>query len=109
MSRPEEAAALQVDSETLRLALRDVIDPELGYNIVDLGLVYGIEVDGGRAHITMTMTTPGCPAADYIENGVRQRAAMIPGLEETEVQVVWDPPWSPQRMSDDAKRHFGFL
>ena len=109
MNRPANAAALHVDTDTLLLALKDVIDPELGYNIVDLGLVYGIELDGARAVITMTMTTPGCPAAGYIENGVRQRADMLPGLDETDVVVVWDPPWSPQRMSDDAKRHFGFL
>ncbi len=108
MSEPTNAAQLHVDVETLRLALQDVIDPELGYNIVDLGLVYDVAVSGTRATITMTMTTPGCPAAETIENGVRQRADMLPGLEATEVTIVWDPPWSPSMMSEDAKRHFGF-
>lgn len=105
---PANAAQLRVDVETLRLALKDVIDPELGFNIVDLGLVYAVEVSGTRATVTMTMTTPGCPAADYIENGVRRRADMVPGLRSTEVTIVWDPPWSPSMMSQDAKRHFGF-
>jgi metal-sulfur cluster biosynthetic enzyme len=94
--------------ETVREALREVYDPELGYNIVDLGLVYGVVVDGGRVAITMTMTTPGCPAADYIEEGTRERVAMLDGVREVAVQVVWSPPWTPDMMSDDAKRHFGF-
>jgi metal-sulfur cluster biosynthetic enzyme len=94
--------------ETVRAALREVYDPELGYNIVDLGLVYGVVVDGGRVAITMTMTTPGCPAADYIEEGARERVAMLDGVRDVAVQVVWSPPWTPDMMSDDAKRHFGF-
>ena len=93
----------------LRRALYDVIDPELGYNIVDLGLIYGIAVEGSHAHITMTMTTPGCPAADYIEFGVRQRVAAVPGIDAVDVSVIWEPRWSPALMSEEAKRHFGFL
>ncbi|MBX5476426.1 MAG: metal-sulfur cluster assembly factor [Clostridia bacterium] len=92
----------------LREALREVIDPELGYNVVDLGLIYGIRVEDGRAEIVMTMTTPGCPAAAYIEEGVRQRALAVDGIRDVDVAVVWMPPWSPDMMSDEAKRHFGF-
>lgn len=92
----------------LKRALYDVIDPELGYNIVDLGLIYGVEVEAAHVHITMTMTTPGCPAADYIEHGVRQRVEAVPGIEGVDVSVIWEPPWSPDMMSQEAKRHFGF-
>ncbi|MBT9259882.1 MAG: metal-sulfur cluster assembly factor [Clostridiales bacterium] len=92
----------------IREALRDVIDPELGYNVVDLGLIYGITVEGDRAEILMTMTTPGCPAAHYLEGGVRERALQVPGIREVEVQVVWMPPWTPEMMSDEAKRYFGW-
>jgi metal-sulfur cluster biosynthetic enzyme len=93
--------------DALREALREVFDPELGYNIVDLGLIYDIAVEDARATITMTMTTPGCPAADVIRNGVLERANEVAGLSEVAVDVVWDPPWSPDCMSQAAKRHFG--
>lgn len=106
-----EVAASVVGGPAAELpgALHDVIDPELGYNIVDLGLIYGIEVEGTKAHITMTMTTPGCPAADYIEYGVRERVASVPGIDGVDVSVIWEPRWSPAMMSHEAKRHFGFL
>ncbi|HUZ64364.1 MAG TPA: metal-sulfur cluster assembly factor [Acetobacteraceae bacterium] len=90
----------------LRDALHDVIDPELGYNIVDLGLVYGIAIDDGLVDVTMTMTTPGCPAQDYIVGGVEQRLAAEPGVTGVFVSVVWDPAWSPRLMSSAAKAHF---
>ncbi|MDI3317871.1 MAG: metal-sulfur cluster assembly factor [Bacillota bacterium] len=89
-------------------ALREVFDPELGYNVVDLGLIYGLEVEGGRVRVVMTMTTPGCPAGDMLEEGVRQRLLQLPGVERVEVRLVWSPPWTPGMMSDDAKRYFGF-
>jgi len=98
----------QVTEETVREALKDVIDPELGYNVVDLGLVYGITVDGGKVEIVMTMTTPGCPATNYIKEGTHERVLSIDGVEDVTVNVVWSPPWDPSMMSDDAKRYFGF-
>lgn len=95
--------------EDVREALREVYDPELGYNIVDLGLVYGIALtEDATVDITMTMTTLGCPAASYIEEGVRERALALPKVTSVDVRVVWSPPWTPDMMSDDAKRHFGF-
>lgn len=96
-------------TDELREALKDVIDPELGYNVVDLGLIYGIRVEAERAEIILTMTTPGCPAADYIEAGVRERAGAVEGIHEVDVAVVWTPPWSPDLMSEAAKLHFGFI
>lgn len=99
----------QASVETVREALMDVIDPELGFNIVDLGLVYGIRIDGRRAEIIMTMTTPGCPATTYLQEGTRAAALSVPGIEEVDVQVVWSPPWTPDMMSDRAKQFFGLV
>lgn len=98
-----------VTEDDIREALMDVIDPELGFNIVDLGLIYGITVDDGKVHIVMTMTTPGCPATNYLQEGTRQRALAVPGVKDVEVQVVWSPPWTPDLMSDRAKRFFGLI
>jgi metal-sulfur cluster biosynthetic enzyme len=93
--------------QVLADALQGVIDPELGYNIVDLGLVYDIEVEDGRARILLTTTTPGCPATDYIRQAVEDCAAAVPGIAYLEVTMTWLPAWSPDRMSDEAKAHFG--
>lgn len=96
----------QIATEDVREALRDVIDPELGFNIVDLGLVYEIGIEGGLIDVAMTMTTPGCPAQDYIVTGVERRLAGLAGVSGVFVNVVWTPAWSPRRMSAVAKAHF---
>ena len=88
-------------------ALHEVIDPELGYNIVDLGLIYSLDVDDGVVRVRMTMTTPGCPAQDYIMSGVYERARNLPGVTNVEIDLVWEPRWSPKQMSPVAKAHFG--
>ncbi|MGH9350899.1 MAG: metal-sulfur cluster assembly factor, partial [Terriglobia bacterium] len=88
-------------------ALREVIDPELGHNIVDLGLIYGLEVQDGVIKVTMTMTTPGCPAQDYILSGVRECCRRLPGIADARIEVVWDPPWSPHKMSATARAQSG--
>ncbi len=93
--------------EDVREALRDVIDPELGFNIVDLGLIYDIGIEGGLIDVAMTMTTPGCPAQNYIVTGVERRLAELSGVSGVFVNVVWNPAWSPRRMSATAKAHFG--
>lgn len=88
-------------------ALRGVIDPELGYNIVDLGLVYDVKVEtGGIAHITMT-TTPGCPATRYLKSGAQEAAWRVAGVELVDVKLTYEPPWTPQLMSPHAKAHLG--
>lgn len=92
----------------IRLALRDVIDPELGINVVDLGLIYEIKVKDGLALIEMTMTTVGCPAANYIRDAVQAAAAAVPGVAEAEVSVVWDPPWTPEQLSAAGRQYFGW-
>jgi len=101
-----QADAPAPTEETVRSALHDVIDPELGFNIVDLGLIYDVSVDGRLVDVRMTMTTPGCPAQEYIVNGVEQRLARHDGVTGVFVDVVWDPPWSPDLMSPVAKAHF---
>lgn len=88
-------------------ALHEVIDPELGYNIVDLGLIYSLEVNDGVVKITMTMTTPGCPAQDYIMSGVYERSRSLPGVTNVDIDLVWEPRWSPKQMSPVARAHFG--
>ena len=93
--------------EELREALKDVFDPELGYNIVDLGLVYEIGIDDAVVTVTMTLTTPGCPASDMIQSGVRQRLEDVEGVNGINIDLVWEPPWSPQAMSPVAKEYFG--
>ncbi len=87
-------------------ALREVLDPELGYNIVDLGLIYELEVDAGVVEITMTMTTPGCPAQDYIMSGVHERCRSLPGVNDAKIHLTFLPAWSPRLMTPVAKAHF---
>ncbi len=88
-------------------ALHEVIDPELGYNIVDLGLIYSLDVDEGVVRVVMTMTTPGCPAQDYIMSGVYERARTLPGVTAVDINLVWEPRWSAKQMSPVARAHFG--
>ena len=97
-----------VTEEEIREALKDVIDPELGYNIVDIGLIYGVTIEDDHVDIVMTMTTPGCPATTYISEGTHQRLLAMDGVSDATVNVVWQPPWEPAMMSDDAKEYFGF-
>lgn len=94
--------------ERVRSALREVIDPELGYNIVDLGLIYDVMVqERGRIRVTMTTTTPGCPATSYLKQGVSDRVSNVPGVEFVEVDLTYEPHWAPEMMSPEAKAHFG--
>lgn len=101
-----DAIPASVADADVREALRDVIDPELGFNIVDLGLIYAIGIEAGLIDVAMTMTTPGCPAQDYIVTAVERRLAELAGVSGVFVNVVWTPPWSPRRMSAVAKAHF---
>ncbi len=95
--------------ERVRDGLREVLDPELGINVVDLGLVYRVEADAGRLSVAMTMTSPACPLGEHLatqaEAAVRRA---VPEIPEVRVELVWDPPWSPDLMSLDAKRRLGW-
>ncbi len=91
-------------------ALKDIFDPEIPVNIYDLGLIYGVEVtEGGHAVVTMTLTTPHCPVAESMPGEVELRVSAVPGIATADVNLVWDPPWDPQKMSDDAKLELGML
>lgn len=90
-------------------ALRNVYDPELGINIVDLGLVYTVEVSDGRVYIEYTLTTMGCPIGPLIEQQMQAFLATVPGVQEVETEMVLRPPWSPEMMSEEAKAALGFF
>ena len=92
----------------IRDALRGVIDPELGHNIIDLGFVYDISVAGGAVRITMTATTPGCPAVHFLKEGVANAAARVPGVRSVDIAMTFDPPWTPSRIEPVTRSSLGF-
>jgi len=95
--------------DAIRDALRFVVDPEVGLNIVDLGLVYGVEVSAERIGVRMTMTTPACPVADTLVESARAAVrSAVPEIPDIEIELVWDPPWNPDMMSEIARDHFGW-
>jgi metal-sulfur cluster biosynthetic enzyme len=89
-------------------ALRVVEDPELGMDIVELGLLYDAEVEGSTVKVTYSLTSMGCPVGPMIEQQIGEAVASLEGVDEVEAELTWDPPWSPERMSDDAKFILGF-
>ena len=89
-------------------ALRQVEDPELGMDIVDLGLLYDVEIDGPKIKVIHSLTSMGCPAGPMIQEDIVNVASAVEGVEEVEIELTWDPPWTPDRMSDDAKFILGF-
>jgi metal-sulfur cluster biosynthetic enzyme len=88
--------------------LRQVEDPELGMDVVDLGLVYEVEVEGPKVKILYSLTSMGCPAGPLIAGDIERTAREVEGVEDVELELTFDPPWSPDRMSDDAKFILGF-
>lgn len=98
-----------MDESDVRQALKSVEDPEAGMSVLDLGLVYGIALEPGKVRVEMTMTSPACPASDYIvDEAAAAIRAVAPEATDVEVQLVWDPPWTPERMSDEARKRFGW-
>jgi metal-sulfur cluster biosynthetic enzyme len=89
-------------------ALRAVEDPELGMDIVELGLVYDVEVEGPKVKVIHTLTSMGCPVGPMIQENIDEIARSMPDVEDVEVELTWDPPWSPEKMSEDAKFILGF-
>ena len=85
-------------TEAVTAALRTVLDPELGMSVVELGLIYGIDVKDGAVEITMTLTAPGCPIHDVMGEWVRAAVLQVPGVERAEVRLTFDPPWTPDRI-----------
>ena len=97
----------EITKEQVYDALYNCYDPELPVNIVDLGLIYDVDVDDHNIHVTMTLTAQGCPASGQITEDVQLKLEQIPGAKSAHVQIVWDPPWEPNRMSDTAKKKLG--
>jgi metal-sulfur cluster biosynthetic enzyme len=97
----------QLDEPLVLEILRQVVDPEIDCNIVDLGLIYGIRIDGRKVTVQMTLTTPGCPMHESIGWGVKNALLNLECIEEAEVQIVWDPPWNPAMMTDEGRARVG--
>ena len=97
-----------VDEEVVTEALSNVIDPELGLDFVELGLIYGIEIDGGDVSVTFTLTTPACPIGPQVSEQIEEFVGELPGVEEVVPTMVFNPPWTPDRMSEDAKFALGY-
>ena len=106
-STPNPSSAT-VDVEEVMEALANVIDPELGLDFVELGLIYGVEIDGNVVRVTYTLTTPGCPIGPQVAEQIEEFVGDVGGVERVESEMVFTPPWSPERMSEDAKFALGF-
>ena len=96
-----------VTEETVMNALKDVYDPEIPISIVDLGLIYNVEVDNGEVAVEMTLTTPGCPMGAYLAQRAEWRIAELDGVEDVTIDLVWDPPWSVEKITDAGKKLLG--
>jgi metal-sulfur cluster biosynthetic enzyme len=97
----------QITEATVLDTLRQVIDPEIGCNIVDLGLIYSITINNRQVDVTMTLTTPGCPMHESIRWGVQEALLNLDGIDEAEVELVWEPPWHPSMMSEVGRAATG--
>jgi len=96
-----------VTMEDIMKALKECYDPEIPVNVWDLGLIYDVAVDGDKVHVKMTLTAPGCPMHSFISREVKEKLQSVSGVKEATVEVVWDPPWSPDKMSPEAKAQLG--
>lgn len=88
--------------DAVRDALRSVIDPEVGLDVVTMGLIYGVAVEGSTARVRHTLTARGCPMADLLSRAIAEAARGVPGVEEVETELVWEPPWHPGMIAEDA-------
>lgn len=93
---------MTISRDRVTQALREVFDPELGMSVVDLGLIYGVQVDGGRVRIIMTLTTQGCPLHDSMTEWVRQAVGRVPGVQAVDVTITFEPAWTPERIGRAA-------
>ena len=111
--KPKSASASEPGGalyEAVVDALKDIYDPEIPVNIYDLGLIYGVEAtEDGDVAVTMTLTTPHCPVAESMPGEVELRVGAVPGVRDAEVNLVWDPPWGPDKMTDEARLELGML
>ena len=94
--------------EAVEDALANVIDPELGLDFVELGLIYGVEIEGGDVHVTFTLTTPACPIGPQVTEQIDEFVSEVDGVDSVTSAMVFDPPWTPEKMSEDAKFALGY-
>jgi metal-sulfur cluster biosynthetic enzyme len=104
----DEATTAVPDRDDVWEALENVIDPELGLDFVSLGLVYDVELEGSDVHITFTLTSPGCPIGPQVTEQMKEFVSEVEGVEKVLPKMVFSPPWSPERMSEDAKFALGY-
>jgi len=97
-----------VSEDQVKLALRRVKDPDLNLNILDLGLVYGIQVDGTKVKVDMTLTSPGCPSGPEIMGDAEEQIKSLPGVDEVQMNLVWSPFWTPEKMEPRVRAYLGF-
>jgi metal-sulfur cluster biosynthetic enzyme len=98
-----------ITKEQVYEALQECYDPEIPVNIVDLGLVYDVEIDGGKVAVKMTLTAPGCGMGTMIAADAKQRIMALEGVEDASVDLVWDPPWNPSMINEEAKQRLGIV
>jgi metal-sulfur cluster biosynthetic enzyme len=104
---PTEGAAAAISEDQVKLALRRVKDPELNLNILDLGLIYAIRVEGNDVEVEMSLTSPGCPSGPEIMQGAEEQVKAIPGVGAVTVTLVWSPPWTPERIEPRVRAYLG--
>jgi metal-sulfur cluster biosynthetic enzyme len=102
-----EPSAIPTEAEVMD-ALSNVIDPELGLDFVELGLIYGVEINEGSVHVTFTLTTPGCPIGPHVNEQIEEFVGELDGVKSVESEMVFTPAWSPEMMSEDAKFALGY-
>jgi len=93
--------------QQIKKILRECYDPEIPLNVLDLGLIYDIRINDKRIEIDMTLTSPGCPMQALISRGIEEKLRKLEGVEEAKVKVVWDPPWTPEKISEEGKKILG--
>lgn len=97
-----------VDKKEVLKTLKDCYDPEIPVNIVDLGLIYDVKINSNKVAIKMTLTAPGCPLSGIITQDIKQKVSLLKGVKDVDVEIVFDPPWTPGKMSKEAKLKLGF-
>jgi metal-sulfur cluster biosynthetic enzyme len=105
---PEAAAGVVWQKDDLREVLKAVVDPELHMNIVDLGLIYDVQHEAEKVFVEMTLTSPGCPYGPYLLHAVKHALLPLNGVSDVDIEVVWDPPWGPDKMSEEVRLELGF-
>lgn len=99
---------MELTREQILDALRQVMDPEVGMDVVTLGLVYGVTIEGGTVQVDLTMTTPACPLGEHITEQAASAVRAVPGVQQADVRLVWEPRWTPERMSPEARQKLGW-